>query len=111
MSEFKKFVSKIMPKHEITNPRVLKNLEVLSCLDGGFVCKLNDHKTIGAVKFLNRKGLLKYKKGKEDELIIYPTLLFYYLTLVMKYDIHTVYAESIKLYEAVGEKLNDVKYI
>lgn len=99
--------------HEVTNPRVIKNLEVLDLIKDGATFDDCDYQTFGAIKFLNRKGLLKYKKRKEDtnKIVVYPTLLFYYLTLVLKYDTYTVYSESIKLYEKVGDKLNHVKYI
>lgn len=110
MTEFSKIISKLKG-HEVTNPRVQKNLELLQELRvaTGPVTLNADYKTMGSVKFLNRKGLLKYKAKGEDRIVIYPTLLFYYLTLVMKYDSYTCYKEALKLYFLIGDKLNEVK--
>lgn len=111
MRDFKSIV-KQLNGHEVTNPRVLKNLEILGKIVPGVVTIENTHENFTSIKFLNRKGLLKFKKSPNPkELFIYPTLLYYYLTLVLKYDIYKVYSESIKLYDTVGERLNDVKFI
>ena len=111
MGPFRKIVTAINTKHAITNARVLKNLSVLETLAEakGPIVLDNEYSTFGVLVFLNRKGLLKYKKEGTNKVKIYPTLLFYYLTLVMKYDIYTVYQESIKLYRLIGDKLNDIK--
>ena len=111
MSSFKNIVRAINTKHEVTNSRVLKSLDVLETLTkaNGPIVLDNEQSTFGTLVFLNRKGLLKYKKEGTNKVKIYPTLLFYYLTLVMKYDIYTVYQESIKLYRLIGDKLYEIK--
>lgn len=110
MTEFSKVISKLKG-HEVTNPRVQKNLELLQALRVATepVTLNADYKTMGSVKFLNRKGLLKYKAKGEDRIVVYPTLLFYYLTLIIKCDTYDVYKQALKLYEVIGDKLNEVK--
>lgn len=68
------------------------------------VCTNTDWKS---VKFLNKRGLIKYFKTYQENVIrIEPTLLCLYLTKVMKYDIQETYNEAVKLYNKIGEVKN-----
>ena len=66
----------------------------------------NDWKSI---RFLNKRGLIKYfKTDKEDIYTITLTLFCLYLTKVKKYDIEKVYNEANKIYNLIGGEKNDI---
>ena len=75
---------------------------------GTFSTRLVTNSDWQSVKFLNKRGLIKYFKAIDpyDAVRIEPTLLCLYLTKVMKYDIQETYNEAVKLYNKIGEVKN-----
>lgn len=75
---------------------------------GTFSTRLVTNSDWQSVKFLNKRGLVKYFKAIDpyDAVRIEPTLLCLYLTKVMKYDIQETYNEAVKLYNKIGEVKN-----
>lgn len=62
-----------------------------------------------SIRFLNKRGLIKYyKTDKKDVYTITLTLFCLYLTKIKKYDIEKVYNEATKLYDLIGGEKNDV---
>ena len=60
-----------------------------------------------SIRFLNKRGLIKYyKEQKKDTYTITLTLFCLYLTKFKKYDIAKVYSEATKLYNSIGEIKN-----
>ena len=108
--DFKEIAHHFTIQHENTNNRVQNNVDIIQLLREatGPTAISKNIKNINSVKFLNRKGLVKYDI-KEDKIKLFPTLLFFYLTLVLKYDSYSVYKECIKLYHIIGDKLNNIK--
>lgn len=75
---------------------------------GTFSTRLVTNSDWQSVKFLNKRGLIKYFKGEQPyDVRIEPTLLCLYLTKVMKYDIEKTYNEAVKLYNKIGEVKNE----
>ena len=63
-----------------------------------------------SIRFLNKRGLIKYfKADSKDMYTITPTLFCFYLTKVKKYDIAKVYHEATRLYNFIGENKNASK--
>lgn len=79
---------------------------------GTFSTRLVTNSDWQSVKFLNKRGLVKYFKAIDpyDAVRIEPTLLCLYLTKVMKYDIEETYNEAVKLYNKIGEDKNGNSY-
>lgn len=76
---------------------------------GTFSTRLVTNSDWQSVKFLNKRGLIKYFKTYQENVIrIEPTLLCLYLTKVMKYDIQETYNEAVKLYNKIGEVKNGI---
>lgn len=77
---------------------------------GTFSTRLVTNSDWQSVKFLNKRGLIKYFKAIDpyDAVRIEPTLLCLYLTKVMKYDIEKTYNEAVKLYNKIGEDKNGI---
>lgn len=73
----------------------------------GFISTNQDWKSI---RFLNRRGLIKYFKNGEVSYSIVPTLFCLYLTKYKKYAIDKVYNEAVKLYNLIGEERNGDSY-
>lgn len=72
----------------------------------GFISTNQDWKSI---RFLNKRGLIKYFKNGEVSYSIVPTLFCLYLTKIKKYDIEKTYNEAVKLYNFIGESKNGYK--
>lgn len=79
---------------------------------GTFSTRLVTNSDWQSVKFLNKRGLIKYFKAIDpyDAVRIEPTLLCLYLTKVLKYDIEETYNEAVKLYNKIGEVKNGNSY-
>lgn len=76
---------------------------------------VNNYRVMGneewkAIRFLNKRGLIKYFLTEEKNVItIMPTLLCLYLTKKKKYGIEKAYKEAVDLYEMIGEGIINVK--
>lgn len=62
-----------------------------------------------SIRLLNKRGLIKYFKTEDKNVItITLTLFCLYLTKVKKYDIEKVYNEANKIYDLIGGEKNGI---
>lgn len=62
-----------------------------------------------SIRLLNKRGLIKYFKTEDKNVItITLTLFCLYLTKVKKYDIEKVYSEANKIYNLIGGEKNGI---
>lgn len=103
----------IFKKNEELNHDILL-LEVIvgKCkeFDGAWTTHIVSNNDWKSIRYLNKRGLIKYfKTDKEDIYTITLTLFCLYLTNVKKYDTARVYHEATKLYDSIGETKNGIQ--
>lgn len=97
---------------ELNHDILLLEVIVGKCkeFDGAWTTHIISNNDWKSIRYLNKRGLIKYFKTKDKDIYtITLTLFCLYLTNVKKYDIARVYHEATKLYDSIGEMKNASK--
>jgi hypothetical protein len=104
----------VFKKNKTTTPEVRMLETIVSkCNEnpGGYYgCVVLSASGWKSIRYLNKRGLIKYfKTDNPNSIKITLTLFCLYLTKIKKYDIEKVYNEATSLYNLVGGERNGVR--